>query len=176
MNKVPTGLTLKKNEKVLWYGKRSWKSLISLVILGIIFLIFIFGIFFLLGALLLRLSTEYTITNHRVHSRYGIIGRKSSQTSFDKITDTSFSQGIFGRILNYGDVRFNTAGSIGNEVVFAGVTNPKNLLSKLENISEDDEERKKKEERLDQIRDKYYTGEISEEQYETAKKRINEEL
>ncbi len=173
---TPTGLTLTEGEQVIWYGRRSWKSLWGWFV-AFIFTIWFYGlgIIFLLAAIIIRYSSEYAITNKRAYSRYGLISRKTNDASFEQITDTSFSQGIIGRILNFGDVGVNTAGSAGFEITYKGVSNPKPLLSKIQNAKKRKAQYTRKEERIERLRDRYYTGEISKEKFEEAIRKINEE-
>ena len=115
--KTPTGLTLSAGEEVLWYERRSWKSLWGWFLLCILTIwLFGFGVIFLLIAIGIRYGSEYAITNKRAYSRYGLIGRRANDANFDKITDTSFSQGTIGRILNYGDVGVEFQINIGHSM------------------------------------------------------------
>ena len=174
--KIPTGLTLSADEEVLWYERRSWKSLWGWFLLCILTIwLFGLGIFFLVIAIGVRYGSEYAITNKRAYSRYGLIGRAANDANFDKITDTSFSQGTIGRILNYGDVGVNTAGSIGYEIVFRGISDPKSAIIKVQNMKEKYAGEVKKKERIERLHDRYYTGEITKEQFEEAKRKIEEE-
>ncbi|AGB05199.1 putative membrane protein [Aciduliprofundum sp. MAR08-339] len=187
-NPTPTGLSLVDGEIVEWYGRRSFKSFIGGIIItlllfisGIIFGIIIpyFGvILFFLGLLLILrivikwISTEYAITNKRVYSRHGWISRKISETTFDKITDISISQGVWGRLLNYGDVLVNTAGSLGYEIKFEGVSDPKYIEVKIRAIGEKYKKQERIKERLERLEDRYLVGEITLQQYEEAKKKL----
>jgi uncharacterized membrane protein YdbT with pleckstrin-like domain len=173
--KTPTGLTLSAGEEVLWYERRSWKSLWGWFLLCILTIWLFVGIIFLLIAIGIRYGSEYAITNKRAYSRYGLIGRRANDANFDKITDTTFSQGTIGRILNYGDVGINTAGSIGYEIVFRGISDPKSAIVKVQNMKEKYGGEVKKKERIERLYDRYYTGEITREQFEEAKRKIEEE-
>ncbi|XRO75584.1 PH domain-containing protein [Methanocaldococcus sp. 28A] len=135
--KVPSGLELLPGENVLWYSRICWKSLIGWLILGALtILIYGLALIFIGIALLKRYYTEYAITNKRVYCRYGILSRKTVESTLDKITNTSISQGILGRLLNYGDLRINTAGSTPYEIVFEGVSNPKYVQSKIRSVAD----------------------------------------
>ena len=117
-------IELRKNEKLLFEGKASWWNFWLLILTGIITTIVLFGFVILAFAYLARLSTEYTVTNQRVFSKYGLISRHINDTSLDKVQDTRVIQGVMGRFLNFGDLSFNTAGGHGYEIVFKGVPNP----------------------------------------------------
>ena len=176
MEKIPASLTLTSGEEVLWYGKMSWESLWIWFLLGILtILLFGIGILFFIIAIAKRYSSEYTLTNKRVHSRQGLIARRANDANFDKITDTSLSQGTIGRILNYGDVGINTAGSIGYEVIFRGVSDPKQLLGRIQNMKEKFSLESRKKERIERLQDRYYASEITKAQFEETVSKIKEE-
>lgn len=175
MEKIPASLTLTSGEEVLWYGRRSWKSLWIWFLLGILTIWVGIGVLFFIIAIAMWYSSEYILTNKRVHSRQGLIARKTNEANFDKITDTSLSQDTIGRILNYGDVGINTAGSIGYEVIFRGVSDPKQLLGRIQNMKEKFSLESRKKERIERLRDRYYAGEITKEQFEEAVRKIEEE-
>jgi len=195
-SKMPTGLELTNEEDVLWYGRRSWRSLIGLLTLGFLFflvgliffilgvgngdgllgiiglIIFVLGIILLIAAILKRFGSEYAITNKRVYCRYGLISRRTSEAVFDKITDSSLSQGVLGRLLNYGTLRINTAGANKFEIIFKGIVDPKYIQSKIRSVYEKYQRDLRIKERIEKLEDKYLIGEITEEQFEEAKKRL----
>lgn len=204
MNGEPSALTLTKGENVIWYGRRSWASLIGDFIALSIFIILWFislvgissspygygygmagtcafsGIIIILILILLiflkRLMTEYVITNKRVHCKYGLIKRVASQAEHNKITDTSLRQSFFGRILNYGNVGINTAGGAHFEIAFIGIQDPKSIIAKVNNVRGKFTVKQKEKDRIERIKDRYYTGEITKAQYEEAMKKIKEEI
>jgi len=133
------------------------------------------GIIIIIIGILKRYSTEFAITNKRVYCRYGVIARTTAETELRKVTDTSLSQGFFGRLFNFGDVRINTAGSERFEIRFEGVTNPKYVVSKFQGLKEERDRTMAKDDRIAKLKDKLYLGEITEAQYEQAKRRIDEE-
>ena len=145
MVKKPSGFELIEGEEVLWYGRRCWRSFIGHLI--ILFLILFFSIAFpplvivaliwLLIILVKKYRHEYALTNKRIYSRDGIIARNTNETDHENITDTSIKQGIIGRILGYGTVAFNTAGSHEFEMKFGGVKNPNIILKKQKDLSKE---------------------------------------
>jgi uncharacterized membrane protein YdbT with pleckstrin-like domain len=153
--------------------------MLGFLILGVVLLFTLYlaplGIIILIAVLISRYQTEYSITNKRVHCRYGLIGRRTGETELKNVTDTSLSQGILGRLFNFGTVRINTAGSKGYEITFIGVTDPKYVISKFQALKENRDKNLAKDERIARMKDKLYTGEITDEQFEQAKRRILEE-
>jgi len=192
----PSSMALTGDEKVIWFGRRCWESLIGKIITGIILIIlwFLFGsmlgsmgvfIFFIIfgiagiwqiiSAIILHWGSEYIITNHRVYMKYGIIRRLVSETNFKKITNTIFVQNIWGRLLNYGRVGVNTAGTSMHDITFIGAKNPEMVLNILRDHIKVGEKRERTLDRLERMKDKLYTGEITAAQFEEAKKKIESE-
>lgn len=189
-HKTPSGFDLEVGEDVIWYGRRSWKSMIwnvlSLFILLILFVIIGIAskgiIFIFLGPLILVLgvigvaikvlATEYVITDQRVSSRFGLIGRKTNEASFERIQDTEFKQGWGGRLLDYGDIGVRTAGTKGTEINFEGISEPKSIQRMLRDMIKRFKEDKEVEERIKRFEDKYLVGEITKEEFEEVKQKL----
>jgi len=77
------------------------------------------------GFLAWRLNV-YVLTNRRVAEVTGIISKKVSDSSLEKLTDVVLSQSLFGRMLGYGSIEVLTA-SAG-----AGVNHLKQISRPLE--------------------------------------------
>jgi uncharacterized membrane protein YdbT with pleckstrin-like domain len=58
-----------------------------------------------------RRSTELAITDKRLIAKYGVISTHSIEIRFDKIETVRVSQGIMGRLFNYGDIVVTGTGS-----------------------------------------------------------------
>jgi uncharacterized membrane protein YdbT with pleckstrin-like domain len=106
---------LQKDEVVEYSGNPSWLGYWLIFVLAIILLITVFlaiiGILVIVYVVLLRESTKYVITNQRVAVRAGIITKNFKDLSFLHITAVTVTQGIVGRIFNFGDIYIKTAGS-----------------------------------------------------------------
>ena len=55
------------------------------------------------------LSTEIAITDRRVTSKSGIFKVEVKTTPLDKVNNVNVTQGVLGRMLNYGDIEVTTA-------------------------------------------------------------------
>jgi len=77
-------------------------------------------------AWLKRLDSEYTVTNRRVIVRRGIANRNERSASIDRIQNVNTKQGFYGRILNFGDLEFDTAGpDVGDsDLALRGISDP----------------------------------------------------
>jgi hypothetical protein len=54
-------------------------------------------------------SQDYLVTNRRVLKVEGILGKRSADSSLEKINDAVLAQSLFGRMLGYGDLDIMTA-------------------------------------------------------------------
>ncbi|MDQ2877611.1 MAG: PH domain-containing protein [Pseudomonadota bacterium] len=72
------------------------------------------GLIFLTWRLFVYLTTELALTNKRVIARYGVISRNVIDVSISKVEGVTFTQGLIGRIFNYGAlfVRGTGAGNV----------------------------------------------------------------
>jgi hypothetical protein len=77
---------------------------------------------------LYRRGHTYIITNYRVITKKGFIRKEERELMYDKITDVYVTQGIFGRIFNFGTVIPITASGFGlgedSAYAFAGAPVP----------------------------------------------------
>ena len=87
--------------------------------------LFIFLTFFGLGGISIifrRIASELAVTNKRVVFRFGIISRKTEELDRSAIESVELSQGIWGRIFNYGNIKIRGRG-IG-DIDFKGIDSP----------------------------------------------------
>jgi len=125
--KIPSLLALSDGEVPVWYGRQTFKSFLGSIIFG--FLLLVLGLatlffgttiglgFFALMAVvdwvlvaLYVINSEYFVSNRRVFVKYGIIGRTSNDLKIEWVSGTIVHQGLFGRVLNFGDLEFTGAG------------------------------------------------------------------
>ncbi len=163
----PSGLDLTGDEKVIWSGRRSMKTFLGPLFVGILMILvgiviysgvlplpfdipgdislYVFlgllglGLIILLSIYVKRLTSIYAITNEKVYSRFGFISRDINSAMLENITDNELSQSIIGRIFDYGTVKFNTAGSSNVEIIFKGVSNPHDRISKVYSLIDEAE-------------------------------------
>ena len=122
-------------EEILWQGGRSPLSLLSYWIVGVLTLPLLgFGLIIILLGVIKIYRKRYYITNERIKSEVGFLSRVMRDAELDKIQDTLVTQNIFGRLLNYGDLHFSTAGSGGYEIYFQSVANPEDIKSKVRDL------------------------------------------
>ena len=71
--------------------------------------VFIGGIALLFWTILSYLSQEYVVTNRRVIDTQGVVNKRAADSSLEKINDAVLTQSVFGRALDFGDLKILTA-------------------------------------------------------------------
>lgn len=121
--------TLVKDEEVIYTGHLSFWSLTSLIFFGFIGLCLSFATSIGLVGLVLWIiafgrykTTELAFTNKRVIAKFGIISQNAIELNIKKVESIQVSQGILGRIFNYGDLIISGVGV--SQVPIPGISNP----------------------------------------------------
>lgn len=96
---------------------------------GIAPTVFLIGLFVLIRAYIIYISTELAFTNKRVIAKVGFIKRDTVEIDVSKVETIQVQQGIIGRILNYGTIVISGAGNPSAPIV--GIANPLKFRTKL---------------------------------------------
>jgi uncharacterized membrane protein YdbT with pleckstrin-like domain len=96
-----------------------FRSLLSLLTA----VLFLGGLAFLAWATLRYLNTEFVLTNRRVVQVEGVVNKRATDSSLEKINDAVLTQSLFGRIFGFGDLDILTAAEAGIER-FRMIVNP----------------------------------------------------
>ena len=116
---------LGKNEEVRHFLKPTPRAYIKWYILGAILIVaFGLGLLVLLIAETRRRGNKFWLTNKRIIYEFRWLRRTMREALWGKITDVTSSQGIIARLLNYGNVHLNTAGTGFPGISLNGVKNP----------------------------------------------------
>lgn len=84
--------------------------------LGILtFVLFAGGLAILFWNVLRYRNEEYVITSRRIIHSEGVINKRATDSSLEKINDAILSESVFGRILGFGDLDVLTASESGIE-------------------------------------------------------------
>jgi len=86
----------------------------------------------ILVGLIKRIATVYTITDHRLNIKVGIVARKVQETRLQRVQNVNYDQGVYERVMQIGDVEFTTAGTDESNFVFAGVAQPEQVVQEVE--------------------------------------------
>lgn len=145
-------------ERVLFEGHPSWRSILDfylkgfaltavlclLVALGtgvigdetnsgLVVLIAIAGVgITVLAGFVKRIATSYTITNRRLNIKRGIVSRTIQETRLERVQNVNFSQSVIQRVLQIGDVDFDTAAGDDYNFVFSGVADPADVVHRVD--------------------------------------------
>jgi uncharacterized membrane protein YdbT with pleckstrin-like domain len=151
-------LRLAPGEEVMFQGHPSWRSIIAFYIKGLLVvlvvalavglgtniandstdstlvaLIALVGVaVVVLGGFIKRITTHYTITTRRLHIKRGIIAREIQETRLERVQNVNYNQSLIQRMLQVGDVDFDTAAGDDYNFVFAGVANPDEVVERVD--------------------------------------------
>ena len=114
-----------KDEKVTYTGNISLWSLAPLIIGFLLLFLYGIGLIFWLAAFIKYKTTELAITNKRVIAKFGFISRQTIELNINKVESIQVSQGILGRIFNYGSLVISGAGN--PQAPIPGISNPLNF-------------------------------------------------
>jgi len=142
---------LQSGERIIYQGHPSWRAIIGFYLLGfaialgvglvvgladstssgVIVAAVIAGVTVLAG-LVKRIATVYTISDRRLNIKRGIVARKVQETRLQRVQNVNFSQSVYERIMQIGDVDFDTAGTDDSGFVFAGVAQPEQVVERVD--------------------------------------------
>jgi uncharacterized membrane protein YdbT with pleckstrin-like domain len=150
---LPDWVTLTGDERVVWSGRPSLYPIVTSILVGVLIAVFGLALYWALpndlqyrwlayllvpGGLLVtgiayvrHRSTYFVVTNNEVYKKTGIFSREVTSLRVDRIQNTTFTQSLGQRLLSYGDVHIDTAGSGGTEIVFESVEDPQEVSSLL---------------------------------------------
>jgi uncharacterized membrane protein YdbT with pleckstrin-like domain len=152
---------LHPGEQVLYEGHPSWRSILGFYIKGILataIVALVVGLVTTLGeggadgglvtivalvgvaltilvGFIKRVATSYTITNRRLHIKRGIVSRTIQETRLERVQNVNYNQSVLQRILQVGDVDFDTAAGDDYNFVFAGVAEPAHVVHMVDNAT-----------------------------------------
>lgn len=129
-----------KNEKIIkilnpsrWYYFWYYFLGIVLTIIGIFFpLVLPIGLITIIVTELIRRAYKFYITNQRLIYEFDFLSREIYSTTYKKIQDIYFTQGLIERLAKIGTIYINTAGTHSMEIIFFGIKNPLIIKSIIE--------------------------------------------
>jgi hypothetical protein len=85
-------------------------------ILGwVVLILLVIGIATLVWGWIVYQNTEFVITNRRIIQVTGVINKRASDSSLEKINDAILTESLFGRMFGFGDLEVLTASEVGIE-------------------------------------------------------------
>ncbi len=144
---APMSLNLSSGEKVIFEGHPSWRAILGFYLKGVAIAIVLgaiaklidgngtafLAILVVLGITLLagfvkRVATTYTITNRRLNIKRGIVSREIQETRLERVQNVNYRQSVYQRLMQIGDVDFDTAATDDYNFVFYGVADPGDVV------------------------------------------------
>ena len=142
-------LTLQPGEQILFEGHPSWRAILDFYLKGIVLTALVclavagiteltgdankglvaiiavvgVGLTILIG-FIKRVATSYTITDRRLNIKRGIVSRDVQETRLERVQNVNYSQRLLQRMLQIGDVDFDTAAGDDYNFVFEGIADP----------------------------------------------------
>lgn len=141
-------LNLSPGEQVIFQGHPSWRAILGFYLKGgliaaaaglvaklvgsddsTVFLIVLvaLGLTVLVG-FIKRVATTYTITDRRLNIKRGIVSREVQETRLERVQNVNYRQSVYQRIMQIGDVDFDTAATDDYNFVFSGVADPEDVV------------------------------------------------
>jgi uncharacterized membrane protein YdbT with pleckstrin-like domain len=144
-------MDLQSGERVIYQGHPSWRAILGFYLKGVLaavviavvveliedtglaLLVFaaIVGITLLAG-FVKRVATVYTITDRRLNIKRGIIARNVQETRLQRVQNVNFSQSVYERLMQIGNVDFDTAGTDDSNFIFSGVGQPEAVVEQVD--------------------------------------------
>ena len=159
-------MDLEPGERLIFEGHPSWRSIIGFYFKGLVvvalggalagvatqiaedkvdeglvtFVVIVLLAVVIAAGYLKRLFTTYTISNHRLHIRRGIVARAEQQTLIERVQNVNTHQSILQRVLAIGNVNFDTAAGDDYDFEFAGVASPHDVVEAVHRAQRDADE------------------------------------
>jgi uncharacterized membrane protein YdbT with pleckstrin-like domain len=145
-------LNLSPGERMIFQGHPSWRAILGFYLKGVlvaaivgaiaklfdagsgtVFLIVlaIIGVTVLIG-FVKRVATTYTITDRRLNIKRGIVSREVQETRLERVQNVNYRQSVYQRVMQIGDVDFDTAATDDYNFVFAGVADPADVVHSVD--------------------------------------------
>jgi uncharacterized membrane protein YdbT with pleckstrin-like domain len=146
------GLNPSPGEQVIFRGHPSWRAILGFYLKGIliaaiagvianlagadggtVFLVVLTIIAVtVLAGFVKRVATVYTITNRRLNIKRGIVSREVQETRLERVQNVNYRQSIYQRLMQIGDVDFDTAATDDYNFVFIGVADPADVVHRVD--------------------------------------------
>jgi membrane protein YdbS with pleckstrin-like domain len=148
---APVSLNLSAGEQVIFQGHPSWRAILGFYLKGILvaavlgviaklidgngtaFLVILVVIAItVLAGFVKRVATTYTITDRRLNIKRGIVSREIQETRLERVQNVNYRQSVYQRLMQIGDVDFDTAATDDYNFVFYGVAGPGDVVHRVD--------------------------------------------
>lgn len=119
------------NERTIWQGRQSLKTLVSLR--NAVLICITFGIYLVVLAVrcLKIMKTEYTITDKRIRISEGFIGSTENQVDLLRVKDYRVHRTALNRMMGIGDVIISSTDTSSPTLRLQGIAQPLNVKEQI---------------------------------------------
>jgi uncharacterized membrane protein YdbT with pleckstrin-like domain len=121
--------SLSEGEKIVAVFRQHWVTRLWLVLWILLLITLPIALY---EWLRLR-SMEHGVTNKRVIFKQGIVSRHTEEMKLGSIETVEIDQGVWGRILGFGDIRVTGKGI--SDVIFRRIDDPMEVKRRIEGVS-----------------------------------------
>jgi uncharacterized membrane protein YdbT with pleckstrin-like domain len=145
-------LNLSPGEQVIFQGHPSWRAILGFYLKGILIAAIVgviaklfdagSGTVFLIVLVIVavtvligfvkRVATTYTITDRRLNIKRGIVSREIQETRLERVQNVNYRQSVYQRLMQIGDVDFDTAAGDDYNFIFFGVADPGDVVHRVD--------------------------------------------
>ena len=144
-------VNLHPGERVIFEGHPSWRAILGFYLKGVLVAVVLgviaklaagdgtaFLVILVVLALTLvigfvkRVATTYTITDRRLNIKRGIVSKEVQETRLERVQNVNYRQSVYQRLMQIGDVDFDTAATDDYNFVFAGVADPGEVVEAVD--------------------------------------------
>jgi len=145
-------LQMSPGEQLIFSGHPSWRAILGFYLKGILIAAVAAAVAALFGApdgtvflivlafvgltvlsgYVQRVRTSYTITDRRLNIKRGIVSREVQETRLERVQNVNYSQSVYQRVMQIGDVDFDTAATDDYNFIFAGVAEPEDVVHRVD--------------------------------------------
>lgn len=149
-------MDLHPGEQIVYEGHPTWRALLAFYLGGLVGTAVIAVIvalaasvatgivcFVVLAALVLvvgfarRIATTYMVSNQRLYIRQGILSKRVQQTRIDRVQNVNTDQSVLARVMRFGTVDFDTAGTDDSDFRFVGIAGPDRVVAAVDTAQRD---------------------------------------
>jgi uncharacterized membrane protein YdbT with pleckstrin-like domain len=142
---------LHPGEDVVYEGHPTWRALLAFYLGGLLLAVVIGAavgvganvpigvaggvvvtVVVLIVGFVRRIGTTYMVSNQRLYIRRGILSKRVQQTRIDRVQNVNTDQSILQRVMRFGTVDFDTAGTDGSDFRFVGIASPDDVVAAVD--------------------------------------------
>ena len=132
---APVSLNLSPGEQVIFEGHPSWRAILGFYLKGLVIAV-VLGVIAKLvdgnATAFIVILVVMALTVLIGFIKRGIISREIQETRLERVQNVNYRQSVYQRIMQIGDVDFDTAATDDYNFVFAGVADPGDVVHRVD--------------------------------------------